>query len=309
MTVNINTNLYNKNVSTTIKLAKICINLEINDRIPTYELLSKQINVARGTIQNSMKVLEENKAIKLVSKGHLGTFIIEKDFAKLLHFTNIKYVLGSMPLPYSAKFEGLCTGLVASLENNYGLTCNMTYMRDAVERIEMLLKDRCDFVVCSKNSANIAIAEGKNVAIALEFSEGSYMKAIGLVFHSSFNKEIKDGMKVGIVQNKSPLRDVVLNVVKGYDVQLVDIAQSEMIKELKKGSIDVTVWNKDELDNKIAINNFCEIKEINSDELVACIVIKKEKKEIYKLINTLIDINKVEKIQEKVVRGEMTPKY
>lgn len=66
-------------------------------------------------------ILQENGAIKLESKGHLGTFLIAKNTAILLAFAGITSIVGVMPLPYSKRYEGFATGLIVAMENQYNL--------------------------------------------------------------------------------------------------------------------------------------------------------------------------------------------
>ena len=51
------------------------IQLDVDDRIPTVAFLSEKYETARGTVQSSLKLLQDYGAIKLESRGHLGTFI------------------------------------------------------------------------------------------------------------------------------------------------------------------------------------------------------------------------------------------
>lgn len=142
--------LYNKNSSTVISLSKLFLSMDEGEKIPTFEELSKDMMVARGTIQNSMNLLIEDKVIELLPRGRKGTFLIKKDIQKLIQYANIHNLLGAMSLPYSNVYEGLATGLKMSLKNKYHLPVNMTYMRDAAKRIEEMLEGRYDFVIISK---------------------------------------------------------------------------------------------------------------------------------------------------------------
>ena len=111
-------NLVTKNAHTVRELAKYFITVEENSRIVTVSEFESMIDTARGTIQNSLKVLSEANAITLVSRGHLGTFLIHKNLSLLLNFAGITFLVGVMPLPYSKLYEGLSTGLVQTMENH-----------------------------------------------------------------------------------------------------------------------------------------------------------------------------------------------
>ena len=66
--------LYSKNGLSTMALAKLFLGLKEGEKIPTVTELNDKIDLARGTIQNSIKMLQSQGAIRLESRGHLGTF-------------------------------------------------------------------------------------------------------------------------------------------------------------------------------------------------------------------------------------------
>lgn len=66
--------LLSKNGLSTMTLAKEFLFWQLGEKIPTVSDLKEKVGLARGTIQNSIKFLQENGAIKLESKGHLVLF-------------------------------------------------------------------------------------------------------------------------------------------------------------------------------------------------------------------------------------------
>lgn len=302
-------NLYNKNVSTTIYLAKQFMLMETGNRVPTFETLAKEIDVARGTVQNSMKVLQDAKAVKLSAKGHLGTFLIRKNIKKLLKYADIRFLLGAMPLPYTKIYEGLASGLIENLQNKFKIGVNMAYMRDALNRIDMLLKGRCDFVICSKTSAKIAIANKKEVVIAIDFGDKSYLNAYGIVFADRKMNKLKPGMRVGIENVKNSRYYETLDACNGVDVEFIPLDYAQIIPELKKNNIDAAVWNKDEIENKMVLNNFIPIDPGDEDITSAVILVQKSQPELVKLLEQLIDIDEVRRIQDEVINEVRIPKY
>ena len=102
--------LLKKNGIATLMMAKQFLTYSVGDRVPTVTEFSEDLKISRGTVQNSLKLLTDNKAIKCESKGHLGTYLLSKNLKILLEFANITSITGAMPLPYSKKYEGLATG-------------------------------------------------------------------------------------------------------------------------------------------------------------------------------------------------------
>ena len=93
--------LLSKNGTATMKLSKELLKYSIGDRIPTITEFSQRIDLARGTIQNALKNLINAGAIKIESRGHLGSYCIKKNSQILLDYAGINNLVGAMPLPYS----------------------------------------------------------------------------------------------------------------------------------------------------------------------------------------------------------------
>ena len=74
--------LHSKSYTVTQSLANYFMSLDEGVRILTISEFLERIDVARGTIQNSLLVLKESGAVKLSSRGKLGTFLDSKDNAK-----------------------------------------------------------------------------------------------------------------------------------------------------------------------------------------------------------------------------------
>lgn len=111
--------------------------LDMDDRIPTIAELTEKYNTARGTVQTALKILQDYDAIRLESRGHLGTFIKYIDHLKLLEIAGTNSLVGVMPLPYSKRYEGLATGVFNTL-NEEGLTVNLAFMRGSNHRLKAL---------------------------------------------------------------------------------------------------------------------------------------------------------------------------
>ena len=132
--------LMGKNAIATIKVSKELLKYSVGERIPTVSEFVDSLSLARGTVQNAIKTLVDH--------------LMKKNMRVLLKFAGVRMLLGTMPLPYSRRYEGLASGLIASMENNYDLPINLAYMRGSVNRISMVLQKRYDFAVVSRYAAH-----------------------------------------------------------------------------------------------------------------------------------------------------------
>lgn len=301
--------LLSKSGAATSILSRLFIEIEPMQRIKTVTEYSKELKVSRGTIQNSIKFLTENKAIKLESRGHLGTFLIEKDFIKLLQISGLNYIVGAMPLPYSKRYEGLSSAIIQSIENNLNIPINMSYMRGSKNRVEMVLSGRCDFAIMSKFAALEAIKDNHNLEIVKEFGEYSYLSGHVIMYVDKNFKSIEDGMVAAIDKDSLDQEKLTLLACKDKKIDYIYTTYSQLTTNLETSKIDFAIWNGDELKDKHTAIMTKELDLNDSINTNAVIVIDKRRLEIKKIIQDFIDIDYVKNIQKQVVENKLIPNY
>lgn len=301
--------MMSKNGLATLSLAKEFIKYPIGSKIPTVSELSKDLELSRGTLQNSLKLLTDNKAIKIRSKGHMGSYLIHKNIRLLLQFADITSLLGTMPLPYSKKYEGFASGLIVAMENIYDIPTNMAYMRGAKNRISMLMTNRYDYAIVSHFAAKEYLKKYQNICIIKNFGAHSYLSEHVLIFNNYNSNEIVDGMRVGVDFDSIDHRELTEDVCQGKKVNYIPIEYSQILKSVVSGEIDAAVWNKDEIDDKTIKVNYKELKHYGGDYCEAVMVVSKERLEIAALLQEIVDVEVVLNIQRLVEQGKITPSY
>ena len=308
--MSLKTSLMQKSGIIVMKLAQEFIGMEVGDRIDTVENYSKEYKTARGTVQSAIKLLQENKAILLEARGHLGTFITGIDYKKLLELTDINSIVGVMPLPYSKLYEGLATGLYKTMYKSK-IPFNLAYMRGARSRIDALKKGRYDFAIVSKLAAKQSIEEGTSISIIVEFGLFTYVSEHAFIFSNSANKSIEDGMKIGIDRTSTDHSILTLKQCEGKNVELIDLTYNQIISKVISGEIDAAVWNIDDiLERKVNIKYYpLKNNELNSIDTEAVLVMDDSKKELGNFIKRFLSKDEVLLYQKKVVSGEIIPNY
>ncbi|NCB33264.1 MAG: GntR family transcriptional regulator [Erysipelotrichia bacterium] len=307
--MDINEMLFSKNGAAALALARLFLNYKIGAKIPTVTELSERLHLSRGTVQSSIRLLTDNQAIKLESKGHMGTYLVNRNMKDLLAFAGIHGLVGVMPLPYSRRYEGLASGLIVAMENQYNIPNSMAYMRGARNRIGMLIANRYDYAVVSKYAADDYLNDKKDIIVAKELGEHSYLSEHVIVFHSPKSKQIEDGMRVGIDNDSIDQKRLTELVVKGKKVTLVPLDYSQILQRAISGDIDAAVWNKDEITDKLVSINYTQIKVDQASDAYAVIVVSAERPEFSSLLSEIIDANTVMEIQRLVLEGKITPSY
>ena len=116
------------------------------------------------TLTDFYEIVSNSPEEKLSEKLPDAFIGFSKNFIlKSLEVLNIDDLLGVMPLPYSTIYEGLATGLMYSFINKNDIKINLSFIRNAIYRIDELLSGRYDFAVVSRHSAETALINGKNI--------------------------------------------------------------------------------------------------------------------------------------------------
>lgn len=301
--------LYSKNGLSTKKLANLLLAYKEGDRIPTVTELNNEIQLARGTVQNALALLQQSGAVELEAHGKSGTFLKNRDVKKLMEISGITNILGVMPLPYSKRYEGLATGLVANVENGYDIPISLAFMRGSKNRVSLVLCDRYDFAVISRFAAERMIESGLPIKTVKGFGIHSYLSSHVMVFHDPDCKEVHDGMRVGVDQSSVDQKKITEWACEGKDVEFVNIEYTQILQKVSNGEVDAALWNMDEIQEKLYNTPYKVVDFEESKDTEAVIVVRKDRKEMVALIDSLIDENLVLANQKLVIEGKMIASY
>ncbi len=301
--------LLSKNGTATLILSREFLKYREGERIMTITEFAAKMNLARGTVQNALKNLISSGAIQISSKGHLGSYLEKKDTVILMEYAGIDNLVGTMPLPYSRRYEGLASGIIVSSESQSAVLVNLAYMRGAKNRMSMVESGRYDFAIVSKFAAETYIGEGRPLKILIDFGPVSYLNRHVLMLHDESKEGIEDGMKVGVDESSLDQKELTRVVCVGKKVEYVPIEYTRSLESIKNGEVDAMVMNIDEvLDKKLDIH-YVPIDDYDSGNTAAVIVIDENKEEIGALLNEVIDVETVLAVQKRVLEGEMIPRY
>lgn len=302
--------MYQKTGIAVNRLAQDFLTRKKGDRIPSISEYQEKFGVARGTIQNSLNYLKERKAVTLISRGHMGTFIEELDYHRLQECSFNKEILGSMPLPYTKCYQGLATALFRVM-SPYAF--NLVYARGSESRMKLLKANVCQFSVCSLYAAEASIRNRDNVEIALDLGPGTYLTRHMLVFREPGKETIENGMRVAYDRDSLDHRHLTELMVSGVpNVTLVEMKAHQTVNAIQSGQVDAGVWNWDGILedgytdlNMVPIPITAETAKYSS----AAIVVAKENKETVQLLRQVMRPEVIRQIQSAVRDGKMDADY
>ncbi len=302
--------LMSKNGLAVKSIAKEFLICAVLAKTPTVTELSEKLQISRGTVQSAIRTLQDNEAIHITSRGYLGSFLTQKNDHILLEFAGIEMLVGAMPLPYSKKYEGLATGLISEMENKDEIPVSLSYMRGAKNRIAMVLENRYDFAVVSKYAAKKYIRQhADSIDIVCEFGIGTYCSSHVIIFHNPADSAIKDGMRIGIDADSIDQSDMTHNACRGKTVQYCPVEYNRLLSLVQSGDLDATVWNEDEIIEKMSDVHCVPVSYGKSEDTNAVIITKKDEPIIGLLLKRIIDRDEILRIQHSVETGQRIPSY
>lgn len=291
-------------------LAQDLLSRKVGDRIPSISEYQQLLGVSRGTVQNSLAYLKDNGAITLVSRGHMGTFIETLNVRRLQECSFNKELLGAMPLPYSACYQGLATALFQVFEP---FAFNLIYARGAESRLRLIESGVCQFYVCSRYAAEQAIESGEEVEIVADLGPGTYLSRHVLVLRDPDAKQITSGMRVAYDRASVDHRNITKMICDHIpDVHLVQMRAHQIVHSIRSGLIDAGVWNLDEIVesgyqglNVVPLDGIVDVSRFSS----AVVVVRKGEPALGQVLRQCLDVQKIRRIQEDVRQGTIGADY
>ncbi|MDY0406732.1 GntR family transcriptional regulator YhfZ [Virgibacillus sp. 179-BFC.A HS] len=293
------------------KIAQELIYVDEGDRIPRVDDFVQSLSLGRGTVQGALKVLEDLRSIRLESRGHLGTFLIDKNVHLLKEIAGVGSFMGAMPLPYSPLYEGLATGMI---EVSYRMheRMNLAYMRGSKQRLEGLRARRYDFVVMSLLAAEEEMKHHENLNIAMDFGPQTYVMKHQIFLADATKEHIEEGMRIGIDYTSIDQSKITLLECENLDVELVPINYMQLFENLQSGSLDAAVWNSDEsranrVFKKVDFRTK-KARHVAEKASTSIILTEKDRADVQNFLSQL-DKQEIIEIQQLVVNKKKLPHY
>lgn len=236
--------LYNNRISkfetAKIYISFLCSTATIGQRIPSIKNIATLLNMSVGMVQKVIFEFEKNQIIVFKKKGMYGTFLEYKNPQKLYEINQLSPIFGTLPLPYTCRYEKLGRSIESALEKV--LPCYLIYMRGAVARAQLIESKKADFGIMSKFSfSNI---EHSKLRIIYDYGKHSYLKKHVIVTRVEDN--LQRGMRIGIDQNSFDQTYLAKTLFPEKEFPLISINYHSLIKRLIRKEIDITILNYDE---------------------------------------------------------------
>jgi hypothetical protein len=294
-----------------IRIARELISLRRGERIPRVQDFARKLQIGNGTVQAALHFLENAGAVKLASAGHKGTYLVEVDYQRLWSVGGRSTIYGSMPLPYSRRYEGLATGLYSAVSKD-GPPLALSYMRGARNRLAALRERHVDLVVLSA-FANEQVAREWPLEVVVRLGPGTYAEH-ALIIRDGVPGRLENGMRVGIDPSSIDQQLLIEAEAEGCAIVTVEVGYMHAAEMLLRGEIDATIWNIDEVSVRFPELKVVPLRTARAQAIArlageAVLVTRPESPEVGQITNALLDWDVVLQVQAEVVAGRRYPAY
>jgi len=279
----------------TKSIAKELLACQPGQKIPTTHELANKFSVGYGTIEKAMSALKEMEAVKVQPKGQMGTYLLEKNSAALWSIMDSGPIKGSLPLPNTLEFQGLATGLTVSLKEK-GVDCNFTVKNGAKLRINELVNNQCDFVICSHQAAAWGREMHANLMILGSFDDKSYYGDMIILCGKNAPADMKE-WKIGVDETSLDHIEFTNTLFEGNTKVKVMYMHSPYL--IADGVIDAAVWHSSQLIPTMLIDTLTfrhvdyEGKRQGINSMAGAILVNKDRGEVVSLLEELCDIGRI----------------
>ncbi|MGE5589232.1 MAG: GntR family transcriptional regulator YhfZ [Bacillota bacterium] len=293
-----------------VQLATRLLAAKPGDRIDSIGQLASDFRSGRGTVQAALRLLVQEGAVELETRGSLGSYIRSLDHNRLLTVSGLSPIIGVMAVAYSPRFQGLAAGLTRAFERA-GLPLVLAHLRGGRNRLHFLRTGRCDFAVISRLAWQEETAAG-DLDLQLSFGPGSNVGDHMLVLASPQTRGIVDGMRVGVDPSSSDHTRLTLEECRGKSVQLVEISYAQALPRLQAGEIDAAVWDAGvPLPASLGLTIVPRERRdpVGAPDTEAVLVTRSQAGPLGDLIRRRVDPAWVTEVQQRVLSGEELPVF
>ncbi|BBM36759.1 GntR family transcriptional regulator YhfZ [Pseudoleptotrichia goodfellowii] len=296
----------NKKNRSVLFVARELLFLKVGERIAPVTEYSEKYGISVGLIQRAFVLLQNEGAIKLDKRGVLGSFVKEINNEILLEKSDLGFLVGVMPLPYSKRYEGLATGIKNNFQN-YNLNYYFAYMSGSGVRLSLLRKGIYDFAVVSRLAYEIERERNGDIESVFEFGANSYVSKHVLLKAPGVKKIVK----IGVDRNSEDQEFLTKEFLGDSNYEFVEIDYNETLKLLENKIVDGIIWNYDEIEEKSIKMEYEELPEsrILKKANEAVLVISRRNDNLRKLSRKIIDVDYIREIQQKVLTNQILPTY
>ena len=301
-----------------MRLARDLLVTELDSRVRTVDYYVEQFGVSRGTVQKGMQFLVEQQCVTTYFRGHLGSYLIAKDGAKLWEYSGFGTLSGSMSLPLDNLVSGLATGVCDCMKAE-DIAFNCVFVQGSHIRVKGLRQGKYDFIVASSLTERLIAGEYDDIEKVLEMPNCAYSGRYLLLFAEPNKTQIEDGMRVAVDPASIDQMHLTKLICEGKkSIKFNESTYLDTLHQVVNGEADVTVSRTD-----VSVNFEPDYWDAHTKELTlesytrqdidkfsaAVVLAVRDNYGIANLLQKVLRPNVVAHTQKQVMAGLRSPGY
>jgi hypothetical protein len=268
--------------------------------------LARKFDVGHGTVQRALRTLEATGAVRLEARGHLGTYILERDLRRLWEAAGTPVLLGGFPLPFTPRLRARVTALQQELRR-VGVPAEIVYLDGCRKRLGQLRLGRLDFIVVSRFAAERAWENQRDVGVVRNFGPNTYCDP------GTFRLAYRNlpPRRVGVDRRSCEHYWRTVEVFPQSEDLFINLPYLAIPEALARGDVDAALWGFDTAwpFPQAEGVKFEAIPPSPIDAAIgeACLVVLAKNSLVYELMARQLDPVRIKAGLEAVLRGEQLP--
>jgi YhfZ C-terminal domain/Helix-turn-helix domain len=290
-----------------VGVARLLLHHLKGEKLPRMMDFARRLKTGNGTIQEAFTLLTRLGAIAVEAHGARGSYLAAIDYPMLWRYAGNEWIIGSMPLPYTLRYEGMATAFYAQLAAS-GLPFNMTYQRGSLLRGEMVCKGHYHYAVMSLLAAEHFISHHPEITIVARLPMGSYVSEHILVSRVP-RHQIR---RIGIDATSLDVKLLTDDEFQGEsNWEKVPTTGAQVLDLLQEGLFDAIIWNRDGVqvvpDNVMLLPLQGDVRK--REMATQAVIIALEDAPVWHVLLSIFSPEQIALIQQEVLSRQRLPRY
>lgn len=291
-------------------LAHFLLTITVGERLPTVRTLARRYDVSVGSVHGALTGLEDQGAVGIERRGHLGAFLIAKSAQRLWSFAERGPLVIALPLARTGRYEGLATALKAQIRA-LGIESFLIFVAGSRHRLQALRNGSCAVAVMSALAADEVGTPAETKLQTLP--PGSYVSE-----HRVYRRKATSAHRKlrAVIDERSVDQQLLSRLeFEGQPVEYVSASYMQFGRLFEEGSANVAVWSADEaprgLDTLLESSPVADrvLNRIQHRDTQACLVGRNDDSPGASVAAEAFDPERLLAIQADVMSGRRIPEY
>jgi hypothetical protein len=290
-------------------VARLLMGMPAGSRLPTIRELAQTTRASVGSVQAAMAALDESGAIVIRRRGHLGTFLVERDIGKLWSAVYNSPLVVALPLSNTERIQGLATGIKAQLQAA-GIDMFSMFIVGPATRLEALHRGACHAVVMSDLAAGELVTGEETIALSLP--RHTYVGD-----HLVLQRINARAEPLRIMIDERSIDQQLLSRLEfaGEDVEYVSTSAMQFARLLENGVADAVVWRSDEVPERLrdVVNrrplSDSTLAQVGDRYTCAQLVALRRDDAVRAVLDAALDVDGLVATQRAMAEGRLIPEY